>query len=62
MEEIADLENFPFLSIQHDMAKIKGEKNLYRFRVGNSRIIFRVDKFARKIYVETISQRKSAYK
>ena len=62
LKEIADLENFLFFSIQHDMAKIKGEKNLYRLRIGNIRIIFRVDKVARKIYVETISQRKSAYK
>jgi len=35
LKEIADLKNFPFLSIQHDMAKIGGKKNLYRFRIGN---------------------------
>ena len=62
LNEIDDLKNFPFLSIQHDMAKIRGKKNLYRFRIGNIRIIFRVDKVARKIYVEIISQRKTAYK
>ena len=62
LDEIADLENFPFLVRSHDMAKLKGKRNYYRFRVGQLRIIFRIDKPSRKIYVEKIDYRKSAYK
>ena len=62
LKEISDLKNFPFLSIPHDMAKLKGRKNYYRFRIGDVRIIFRIDKPLRKIYVEKIDYRKSAYK
>jgi len=62
LDEVADLENFPFLSRPHDMAKLKGKKNYYRFRVGQLRIIFRIDKPSKKIYVEKIDYRKSVYK
>lgn len=61
LDEISDLENFPFLLKPHDMAKLKAKKNYYRFRVGELRIIFRIDKASKKIYVEKIDYRKSIY-
>lgn len=62
IREISDLENFPFLSMLHDLAKLKGEENYYRLRVGDFRIIFKIDKPARTIYVEKIGYRKAIYK
>ncbi len=62
LDEILDLEDFPFLSMPHDMAKIKGRENYYRFRSGKIRIIFRIEKSDRNIFVEKIEFRGSAYK
>lgn len=62
LNEISDLENFPFLILQHDMAKLKGKKNYYRFRIGDIRVIFRIDKSNRKIFVDKVDMRKSVYK
>ncbi len=62
IREVSDLENFPFLSMPHDLSKLKGEENYYRLRVGNIRIIFKIDKPAKTIYVEKIGYRKAIYK
>jgi len=62
LEEISDLQNFPFLTKPHDLAKLKGRKNFYRLRVGNSRVIFKIDKATRTISVEKTGYRKSIYK
>ncbi|GBE18854.1 hypothetical protein BMS3Abin16_01463 [archaeon BMS3Abin16] len=62
LDEILDLEDFPFLALSHDMAKIKGRDNYYRFRIGSVRIIFRIEKSDRKIFIEKIDLRGSAYK
>ena len=58
IEEIEDLENYPFFIKPHDLAKLKGIKNYYRIRIEDIRIIFRIDKENRNIYIEKISYRK----
>ncbi|NWG09613.1 MAG: type II toxin-antitoxin system RelE/ParE family toxin [Nitrososphaerales archaeon] len=62
IREVSDLENFPFLSMTHDLAKLKGGENYFRLRVGDVRIIFKIDKPAKTIYVEKIGYRKAIYK
>jgi len=61
IQEINDLENFPFLTMSHDLAKLKGRKGYYRMRIGDLRIIFKVNKEQRKIYIEKIGYRKKIY-
>lgn len=61
LEEIGDLENFPFFILPHDLAKLKGKEGYYRLRIGGIRIIFKVDKVRRTVYVEKISYRERAY-
>ena len=62
IQEINDLENFPFFTAPHDLVKLKGRKGYYRMRIGNLRIIFKVNKEKRKIYIEKIGYRKKIYK
>ena len=62
IEETSDLENFPFLTKPHDIAKLKGKKGYYRLRVGKIRTIFKVSKKQRTIYIEKIGYRKQIYK
>ena len=61
VEEISDLEDFPFSMKPHDIAKLKGRKNYYRMRVGKIRIIFRVDRNRRIVYVVKIGYREAVY-
>ena len=61
IQEINDLENFPFFTAPHDLAKLKGRKGYYRIRIGDLRIIFKVDKELKKIYIEEIGYRKKIY-
>lgn len=61
IEEISDLENFPFFTRPHDIAKLKGRKGYYRLRIGKIRTIFRVNKNQRTIYIEKIGYRKRIY-
>ncbi|MEM1543001.1 MAG: hypothetical protein QXV82_10260 [Ignisphaera sp.] len=60
--EIKDLENFPFFTEPHDIAKLKGKEDYYRLRVRNIRIIFKVNEKHRTIYVEKIGYREKIYK
>lgn len=62
INEISDLENFPFFTLQHDMVKLKGKKDYYRFRIGEFRVIFRIDKENKNIFVDKVDLRKYAYK
>lgn len=61
IEEISDLENFPFFTKPHDIAKLKGRKGHYRLRIGKIRTIFKVNKNQRTIYIEKIGYRKRIY-
>ncbi len=61
LREVTDLQNFPFLTMPHDLAKLKGRENYYRLRVGDVRVIFKIDKPAKTIYVEKIGYREAIY-
>jgi mRNA interferase RelE/StbE len=41
---------------------LRGEERLYRYRLGDYRIIYRIDKNAKKVIVSLISPRPSAYR
>ena len=56
---LKELEKFPQCNL--DIKKIKGE-NLFRIRIGNYRIFFKLFKYERKIVVSNIFHRKVAYK
>ena len=62
VRDISDLQNFPFLTMSHDLAKLKGRENYYRLRVGDIRVIFKIDKPAKTIYIEKIGYREAIYK
>jgi len=62
VREVSDLQNFPFLTMPHDLAKLKGKENYYRLRIGDIRVVFKIDKPAKTIYVEKIGYRESIYK
>jgi mRNA interferase RelE/StbE len=46
-------------SLQGDVKKLEGQKNRYRLRVGEFRILFRLD--GTMIHVYAVKQRKEAY-
>jgi len=54
------LEKNPFFA--PNIKLLKAKKKLYRYRIGNYRIIYEVDKKERRVGVLTISQRSSAYR
>ncbi|WP_309492728.1 type II toxin-antitoxin system RelE/ParE family toxin [Candidatus Hecatella orcuttiae] len=45
-----------------DLAKLKGRENYYRLRVGDVRVVFKIDKPAKTIYVEKIGYREAVYR
>jgi len=61
MKEISDPQNFPFLTTHHDLAKLKGRENYFRIRVGDVRVIFKIDKSSKTIYIEKIGHREAVY-
>ncbi|MBZ5620777.1 MAG: type II toxin-antitoxin system RelE/ParE family toxin [Acidobacteriia bacterium] len=46
-------------SFQGDVKKLEGEERRYRLRVGNHRVLFRLD--GKIIHVYAVKQRKEAY-
>jgi len=46
----------------YDAKKLKGVKTTYRIRIGDYRIIYRVDFAVKQIFILSISSRKKAYK
>lgn len=44
-----------------DIAEVHGEKGFYRVRIGDYRIVYRVDEADRVIYVERVAPRGDAY-
>ena len=55
-----DLENNPFWGPNIKM--LKGEKRRYRYRVGDYRVIYGIDKENSKVFVTLVSSRPSAYR
>jgi len=55
-----DLENNPFWG--HSIKVLKGEKRRYRYRIGDFRVIYGIDKENNKVFVTLIASRSSAYR
>ncbi len=55
-----DLENNPFWD--PNIKVLKGEKRRYRYRVGDYRVIYGIDKENNKVFVTLIAPRPSAYR
>lgn len=55
-----DLENNPFWG--PNIKVLKGEKRRYRYRVGDYRVIYGVDKNKNKVIITLIAARSSAYR
>ena len=55
-----DLESNPFWG--SNIKILKGEKRRYRYRVGDYRVIYSVDKEKKKVIVTLIAPRPSAYR
>ena len=58
---ISELQNYPTSLREMDVEKIRGSERTFRLRTGKSRVIFRVDKAERTIYVTHLEARKKAY-
>jgi mRNA interferase RelE/StbE len=55
-----DLENNPFWG--PNIKVLKGEKRRYRYRLGDYRVIYNIDKEKKKVIVTLIAIRPSAYR
>ena len=55
-----ELENNPFWG--PNIKVLKGEKRRYRYRVGDYRMIYGVDKENNKVFITLIASRASAYR
>lgn len=55
-----DLENNPFWG--PNIKVLKGEKRRYRYRLGDYRVIYSVDKDKNKVIITLIASRPSAYR
>lgn len=58
-EAIAELKKAPMFN---DMEKLSGREQRYKIRVGDWRIILRVDKPAKVVFATSVKPRGSAYK
>lgn len=55
-----DLENNPFWG--PNIKVLRGEKRRYRYRVGDYRVIYSIDKASNRVIVTLIASRPSAYR
>jgi len=55
-----DLENNPFWG--PNIKVLRGEKRRYRYRVGDYRVIYGIDKEGNKVFITLIASRPSAYR
>ena len=55
-----DLENNPFWG--PNIKVLKGEKRYYRYRVGDYRVIYGIDKERSKVFITLIASRGSVYR
>ena len=56
------LERTAFPVEEYDIKKLRGLENTYRVRLGNWRVIYKVDFLSHKIIIIKIAPRKSAYR
>lgn len=56
------LENEPVPWKTHDVAKIKGREDTYRIRLGDIRIIYKINKRVNEVTIQRIASRGGAYK
>ena len=61
-DAIIKLENYPITLREMDVEKIKGLEKTFRIRIRKYRIIFRVNKTEKTIYVTHTEARKRVYK
>lgn len=61
IEEAIDILTLTYFPKGYDIKKLKGVKNTYRLRIGDSRIIYTVDFNKSQIFVSSITPRKKAY-
>jgi len=62
LKELIDSLQNTYFPRSQDVKKMKGMKNTYRIRMGDYRLIYRVDFEEKKIFVLSIAHRKKAYK
>jgi len=55
-----DLENNPFWG--PNIKVLRGEKKRYRYRIGDYRVIYSIDKDGKKVIISLIASRPSAYR
>ena len=58
---LGHLESNPVPVDHYDVKKIKGERNIYRIRFGDYRIIYSVDFLQKEIIMLKIGRRKNVY-
>jgi len=56
------LENEPVPWKTHDVARIKGREDTYRIRLGDLRIIYKINKRVNEVTIQRIASRGGAYK
>jgi mRNA interferase RelE/StbE len=61
IDTLTKLEDYPVSLREMDVEKVKGLERTFRIRIGKYRIIFRVDKMVKTIYVTHAEARKKAY-
>ena len=61
IEAINSLE-YTYFPKPYDIKKLKGMENTYRIRIGDYRMLYRVDFEKKTIYILSILLRKQAYK
>ncbi len=55
-------ERNPFPVEEYDIKKLRGLENTYRIRLGDWRVIYKVDFVAHRVIIVKVAPRKSAYK
>lgn len=58
-EHINEIAEDPYLS---GSIKLQGSKNIYRYRYGNYRILYTVEKYRLIVYIIEIGDRKNIYR
>lgn len=59
IQKISTLKENPF---PHGCIKLSGSKNIFRIRIGDYRVISRVNKMQKIVYIDYVSHRKDVYR